>query len=61
MSLAFKPLLDMKAEIAALEDRLGDEQASHEEHETMLSRYSELQEEFRRSDGALLALDRGPL
>jgi len=55
-SLAFKPLLDMKAEIASLEDRLGDEQASHEEHEAMLSRYSELQEEFRRSDGYTIEL-----
>src|SRR5215813_1592669 len=50
-SLAFKPLLDMKAEIAALEDRLGDEHATHDEHETMLTRYSELQEEFRRGEG----------
>jgi ATP-binding cassette subfamily F protein 3 len=53
-SLAFKPLLDVKAEIAALEDRLGDERAtplSNAEHETMLTRYSELQEEFRRSEG----------
>jgi ATP-binding cassette subfamily F protein 3 len=50
-SLAFKPLLDMKAEIASLEDRLGDERATHEEHETMLTRYSELQEAFRRSEG----------
>ena len=50
-SLAFKPLLDMKAEIADLEDRLGDDATPHEEHERMLSRYSELQEEFRRSDG----------
>src|SRR5262249_38890639 len=50
-SLAFKPLLDMKAEIAALEDRLGDEHATHEEHEAMLTRYSELQEAFRRSEG----------
>ena len=56
VSLAFKPLLDMKAEIAALEDRLGDEQASHDEHETMLSRYSELQDEFRRSDGYTIEL-----
>jgi len=55
-SLAFKPLLDMKAEIVALENRLGDEQASHEEHETMLSRYSELQDEFRRSDGYTIEL-----
>jgi ATP-binding cassette subfamily F protein 3 len=50
-SLAFKPLLDMKAEIAALEDRLGDDHATHDEHETMLTRYSELQEAFRRSEG----------
>jgi ATP-binding cassette subfamily F protein 3 len=50
-SLAFKPLLDMKAEIAQLEDRLGDDLATHAEHEAMLTRYSELQEEFRRSDG----------
>jgi ATP-binding cassette, subfamily F, member 3 len=55
-SLAFKPLLDMKAEIASLEERLGDEQASHEEHEEMLSRYSELQDEFRRSDGYTIEL-----
>src|SRR4029078_10164796 len=46
-----KPLLDMKAEIAAIEDRLGDEAASHDEHETMLSRYAELQEAFRRGEG----------
>jgi ATP-binding cassette subfamily F protein 3 len=50
-SLAFKPLLDMKAEIAALEDRLGDDHATHDEHEAMLTRYSELQDAFRRSDG----------
>jgi ATP-binding cassette subfamily F protein 3 len=55
-SLAFRPLLDMKAEIASLEERLGDEQTSHEEHEAMLSRYSELQEEFRRSDGYTIEL-----
>jgi ATP-binding cassette subfamily F protein 3 len=50
-SLAFKPLLDMKAEIASLEDRLGDEHVSHDEHESMLTRYSELQDAFRRSEG----------
>ena len=50
-SLAFKPLLDMRAEIAAIEDRLGDDNASHDEHEAMLSRYSELQEDFRRLEG----------
>ena len=55
-SMAFKPLLDMKAEIAALEDRLGHDETSHDEHEQMLSRYSELQEEFRRSDGYTIEL-----
>src|SRR5688572_23094022 len=55
-SLAFKPLLDMKAEIASLEDRLGEEAATHDEHEQMLSRYSELQEAFRRGDGYTIEL-----
>src|SRR3954463_13780902 len=55
-SMAFKPLLDMKAEIASLEERLGDDSASHDEHEQMLTRYSELQEAFRRSDGYTIDL-----
>ena len=55
-SMAFRPLLDMKAEIASLEERLGDDDASHDEHEQMLTRYSELQEEFRRSDGYTIEL-----
>ena len=55
-SMAFKPLLDMKAEIAALEDRLGDDAATHDEHEEMLSRYSELQEGFRRGEGYTIEL-----
>src|SRR5438128_4153728 len=50
-SLAFVDLLDMRREIAALEDRLGHDDASDAEHETMLSRYSELQEAFRRGEG----------
>src|SRR5688572_7825350 len=49
--LAFKPLLDMKAEIAALEERLGHESASEAEHAQMLTRYSDLQEDFRRQEG----------
>jgi ATP-binding cassette subfamily F protein 3 len=49
--LAFKPLLDMRAEILALEERLGDDHASETEHAAMLTRYSELQEEFRRREG----------
>jgi ATP-binding cassette subfamily F protein 3 len=48
--LAFKPLLDMRAEIATIEDRLGDDHAE-DEHAAMLSRYSDLQEEFRRLEG----------
>jgi ATP-binding cassette, subfamily F, member 3 len=55
-SMAFKPLLDMKAEIAALEERLGDDAVSHDEHEQMLSRYADLQESFRRSDGYTIEL-----
>src|SRR5687767_3510833 len=55
-SMAFKPLLDMKAEIAALEERLGDDAATHDEHEHMLSRYSELQEGFRRGEGYTIEL-----
>ncbi len=48
---AFKSLLDMRAEIAALEDRLGDDSVHESEHAGMLSRYSELQESFRRLEG----------
>jgi ATP-binding cassette, subfamily F, member 3 len=48
---AFKNLLAMRAEIAALEERLGDDAASEAEHADMLSRYSELQEAFRRGEG----------
>jgi ATP-binding cassette subfamily F protein 3 len=51
VGLAFKPLLDMRAEITRLEERLGDEQASEADHAAMLSRYSELLEEFRRLEG----------
>jgi ATP-binding cassette subfamily F protein 3 len=48
--LAFKPLLDMREEISSLEERLGDD-AAEEEHAAMLTRYSELQDEFRRLEG----------
>ena len=50
-SLAFKPLLDMREEITALEERLGDEGLAEHEHAGMLTRYSDLQEDFRRLDG----------
>jgi ATP-binding cassette subfamily F protein 3 len=49
--LAFKPLLDMRAEIAGLEERLGDDRVPESEHAAMLTRYSELQDEFRRLEG----------
>ncbi len=48
---AFKTLLDMRADIATLEDRLADDTVDESEHAGMLSRYSELQESFRRLEG----------
>jgi ATP-binding cassette subfamily F protein 3 len=50
-SSAFQPLLDMKAEMHDIEHRLGDASVPEAEHETMLSRYAELQDRFRLSDG----------
>jgi ATP-binding cassette, subfamily F, member 3 len=49
--LAFKPLLDMRAEIQSLEERLADDTQPESEHAAMLERYSELQENFRRLEG----------
>src|SRR5512145_3336001 len=49
--LAFKPLLDMRAEIAALEDRLADDAMHESAHAEMLTRYSDLRETFRRQEG----------
>src|SRR5262245_45528163 len=48
---AFQPLLDMKAEMHALEEKLGDAAIPEDEHNDMLVRYSELQESFRGQDG----------
>jgi ATP-binding cassette subfamily F protein 3 len=50
-SLAFKPLLDMKAEMHDIEHRLGDASVAEEEHHAMLVRYSELQDRFRLAEG----------
>jgi ATP-binding cassette subfamily F protein 3 len=50
-SHAFRPLLDMRDEIAALEDRLADDTADESAHAEMLTRYSDLQESFRRQEG----------
>ncbi len=49
--LAFKPLLDMKAEMHDVEERLGDAAVPDAEHERMLIRYSELQDQFRQHEG----------
>src|SRR4029453_10899174 len=49
--LAFKTLLDMRAEFSSLEERLGDDGVPESEHAAMLTRYSELQEAFRRGEG----------
>src|SRR5687767_7492619 len=55
-SLALKPLLDLKHEMHDLEARLGDASLSEAEHETMLARYSEVQDRFRLSDGYQIEL-----
>jgi ATP-binding cassette, subfamily F, member 3 len=49
--LAFKPLLDMRAEIQSLEERLADDSVPESDHAAMLERYSELREDFRRLEG----------
>src|SRR5687768_10081536 len=50
-SSAFQPLLDIKAEMHDIEHRLGDASVPEAEHEAMLTRYAELQDRFRLSDG----------
>ena len=55
-SLALKPLLDLKAEMHDLEQRLGDTAVSEADHDAMLARYSEVQDRFRLSDGYQLEL-----
>jgi len=53
---AFDELLAIKAEMHALEERLGDPAIPEAEHEAMLGRYSDLQERFRLSDGYSIEL-----
>src|SRR5437762_3734892 len=55
-SCAFDQLLAMKAEMHALEDRLGDPSIPEAEHEAMLTRYSDLQDRFRHGDGYTIEL-----
>jgi ATP-binding cassette subfamily F protein 3 len=55
-SLALKHLLDLKTEMHALEERLGDASLSEAEHEAALLRYSEVQDRFRLGDGYQIEL-----
>jgi ATP-binding cassette subfamily F protein 3 len=48
---AFEPLMAVKAEMHALEERLGHPDVPEGEHEQMLARYSDLQDRFRLHDG----------
>ncbi len=54
-SQALKPLLDMRAELSHLEERLGVEPNTHVQND-LLHRYSELQDQFRMADGYHLDL-----
>jgi len=56
---ALKPLLDMKAEMHALEEQLADAGVPEPEHEAILHRYSELQDRFRMADGYQMDLKVG--
>src|SRR2546428_84996 len=55
-SSAFDELLGMKAEMHALEERLGDPTIPEPEHDAMLHRYSDLQDRFRLHDGYSIEL-----
>ncbi len=55
-SLALKALLDLKHEMHALEEKLGDASMSEAEHDAVLARYSEAQDQFRLSDGYQIEL-----
>src|SRR6267378_3072511 len=53
---AFHELLAIKAEMHALEARLGDPSIPESEHDAMLVRYSDLQDRFRLHDGYSIEL-----
>src|SRR5205814_3681080 len=55
-SSAFGELIAMKAEMHALEERLGDPSIPEPEHEAMLHRYSDLQDQFRLREGYSIEL-----
>jgi ATP-binding cassette subfamily F protein 3 len=50
-SLAFAPLLAMKAEMHALEARMSEDTAIEDEQAAMLDRYAELSDRFRLAEG----------
>ncbi|MQA31870.1 MAG: ATP-binding cassette domain-containing protein [Luteitalea sp.] len=58
-SSAFRDLLAMKAEMHALEDRLGDPAIPEPQHEAMLARYSDLQDRFTLGDGYSIDMKTG--
>jgi ATP-binding cassette subfamily F protein 3 len=55
-SSAFGELLAIKAEMHGLEDRLADPSVPETEHDAMLHRYSDLQDQFRLRDGYSIEL-----
>jgi ATP-binding cassette subfamily F protein 3 len=55
-SSAFGELLAIKAEMHGLEERLGDPSVPEPEHDAMLHRYSDLQDQFRLRDGYSIEL-----
>jgi ATP-binding cassette, subfamily F, member 3 len=55
-SSAFGELMAMKAEMHALEERLGDPSIPESDHDAMLARYSDLQDGFRLHDGYSIEL-----
>jgi ATP-binding cassette subfamily F protein 3 len=55
-SSAFEDLLRIKAEMHTLEERLGDAAIPESEHDAMLARYSDLQDQFRLRDGYSMEL-----
>jgi len=50
-SIAFQPLLDIKAEMHDIEHKLGDASIPQADHDALLSRYAELQDRFRLDEG----------
>src|SRR6266853_6055750 len=48
---AFSELLAIKADMHAVEERLGDPSIPEAEHDEMLARYSDLHDTFRHRDG----------